>query len=267
MSYEFQALTNDFFQPEAVFQLEQPIRTADMGNFSTEPNKSPTTVLDLGSGTIQQGSTFKMEPHEQIWEFNASPIKQEENSNSDMAENFPPLNEDAYSSQQMCGGMAPASGDDYQNNFYKNTIESSCRFQYAPAVAHHPKGVPPESQSIHDYSHMEHSSSESRLNCKHIGGYADGYSDGVGAHYDEKFTPAEQVYDHCDPFSDIDISQLDYSSAKSVYNNSVNNLDSSAIVEDESVFGDFPTNHNNEHNPHSCYSQSNFQSYMFLPQH
>lgn len=248
MQYGFGTLTDDFFQPEQIFQLDQPVRPSDM-NFPTEPDKSPTTVLDLGSGTIQR-SSFKIEPQDQIWEFNSSPIKQEENSNS-VDEHF--LSED-YNGQ-ICF-VSP--NHEFANNFYK-TDDSSCRYQYAGHQQQPPKPISNESQNIPNYSHhVDHICAENRLSCEHAS-YS-GYSNDI--HFDEKFN--ENVYNHCDPFPDIDISQLDYS-AKSVYSN-VSSLDNSAIMEEESVFNEF-TPPKQELNSHSCYSQPNFQNYMFSPQH
>lgn len=48
--YQFSPLSGDLFQPDEIFQLDHPIKTI------TEPvaiNSSPTTLLDLGSGTIE----------------------------------------------------------------------------------------------------------------------------------------------------------------------------------------------------------------------
>lgn len=53
--------TNDLFQPEEIFQLDQPIRP-DYNNLNTsnEIARSPPTLLDLGSGTIHSRD-FKSE--------------------------------------------------------------------------------------------------------------------------------------------------------------------------------------------------------------
>ncbi len=251
MQYEFQTLPNDFFQPEHIFHLDQPIRT----DFPAEPDKSPTTVLDLGSGTIQQ-SSFKVEPsQEQMWEFQTSPVKQESNPNAvDMQESFP-LHEENYNNA-MCGIQ---SNDDFPQNpqYYKSSnVESSCRFQYTSNV-HQIKDGSNHTQNVPHYA--QHACSEGRISSENVD-YS-GYS-GDMLHYEEKFP--ETTYSHCDPFSDIDISQLDYS-GKGVYSN-VSSIENGGIMEEETVFHEFPANQN-EHDSRSCYSQSSFQSYMFLPQH
>lgn len=255
MPYEFQTLQNNFFQPENIFQLDQPVRSAEISNFPVEPDKSPTTVLDLGSGTIEQ-SSFKIESRESaVWDFHTSPVKQEHNSSpiQEIRENFT-VNKDDFSNQ-ICS--VPIH-EEFSNHYYKDSnIESSCRFQCAPHMNQSKESVQ-NSQSIPNYSHLTHSCSETRLSCENDSFPT--YPIEV-THYGEKFS--EPVYNHCDPFSVIDISQLDYSN-KNVYSN-VNSLESSGIMEDESIFPEFSTNQtvNESH----CYSQNNFQSYMFLPQH
>uniref|UniRef100_A0A1B0GKX5 GCM domain-containing protein n=1 Tax=Lutzomyia longipalpis TaxID=7200 RepID=A0A1B0GKX5_LUTLO len=48
--YQFSPLSGDLFQPEEIFQLDQPLKPPGGVNNSI----SPPTFLDLGSGTIQQ---------------------------------------------------------------------------------------------------------------------------------------------------------------------------------------------------------------------
>ncbi|XP_075214177.1 uncharacterized protein LOC142320356 [Lycorma delicatula] len=59
INYDFSA-GNDLFQPEEIFQLDQPIRTTDYCQ-PQDTSKSPPTLLDLGSGTIHR-SCLKAEP-------------------------------------------------------------------------------------------------------------------------------------------------------------------------------------------------------------
>lgn len=64
MNYDFSA-NNELFQPEEIFQLDQPLRTADYCQQETGTSKSPPTLLDLGSGTIHR-SCLKAE-NEGFW--------------------------------------------------------------------------------------------------------------------------------------------------------------------------------------------------------
>lgn len=57
-NYDFVPFTTDLFQPEEIFQLDQPLRN-DFSQINQHNNvsaSSPTTLLDLGSGTIHKGN-------------------------------------------------------------------------------------------------------------------------------------------------------------------------------------------------------------------
>lgn len=58
--YDFTNFPNDLFQPEEIFQLDQPLRP-DYIVQSSEVARSPPTLLDLGSGTIHR--EFKTEDY------------------------------------------------------------------------------------------------------------------------------------------------------------------------------------------------------------
>lgn len=53
-NYNQNSTYNDFLQPEEIFQLDQPIRT----NYNSDSiqSKSPSTLLDLESGTIHKNN-------------------------------------------------------------------------------------------------------------------------------------------------------------------------------------------------------------------
>lgn len=56
--YQYSPYSGDLLQPEEIFQLDQPIRSANVsslnGAASTASSSPPATLLDLGSGTIEQ---------------------------------------------------------------------------------------------------------------------------------------------------------------------------------------------------------------------
>lgn len=61
---DFPPFTTDLFQPEEIFQLDQPLRS----DFSANPQelaRSPPTLLDLGSGTIKY--EVKQQTHDQVY--------------------------------------------------------------------------------------------------------------------------------------------------------------------------------------------------------
>lgn len=67
-TFDFAPMTGDIFQPEEIFQLDQPLRP-DYQTFQEQPNhselaNSPPTFIDLGSGAIHKDN-FKSE--ESYW--------------------------------------------------------------------------------------------------------------------------------------------------------------------------------------------------------
>lgn len=56
--YQYSPYSGDLLQPEEIFQLDQPIRSANVSSLttaaSTASSSPPATLLDLGSGTIEQ---------------------------------------------------------------------------------------------------------------------------------------------------------------------------------------------------------------------
>ncbi|KAF5307854.1 hypothetical protein FQR65_LT06586 [Abscondita terminalis] len=76
--YDFANISGDLFQPEEIFQLDQPIRTEFPQQNSTDSfSRSPSTLLDLGSGTIHK--EFKSEDY---WNHNLSTMMNDDSNNS-----------------------------------------------------------------------------------------------------------------------------------------------------------------------------------------
>lgn len=63
--HEFPSYMGDFFQPEEIFQLDQPLKT-EFSMSSQDVTRSPPTLLDLGSGTIKY-ETEKVSPDQAYW--------------------------------------------------------------------------------------------------------------------------------------------------------------------------------------------------------
>ncbi|KAJ8915648.1 hypothetical protein NQ315_003432 [Exocentrus adspersus] len=60
--YDFSSISTDLFQPEEIFQMDQPVKPDYVHiNQSNEIARSPSTLLDLGSGTIHR--EFKTEDY------------------------------------------------------------------------------------------------------------------------------------------------------------------------------------------------------------
>ncbi|CAG9854188.1 unnamed protein product [Phyllotreta striolata] len=59
--YDFNNIPTDIFQPEEIFQIDQPVKPDFVAAGQTELARSPPTLLDLGSGTIHK--EFKNEDY------------------------------------------------------------------------------------------------------------------------------------------------------------------------------------------------------------
>lgn len=54
--YQYSPYSGDLLQPEDIFQMDQPIRSANVSSLNGMSASPPATLLDLGSGTIEQKS-------------------------------------------------------------------------------------------------------------------------------------------------------------------------------------------------------------------
>lgn len=75
--YDFANISGDLFQPEEIFQLDQPLRPEYTQHNSNDLSRSPSTLLDLGSGTIHR--EFKSEDY---WNQSLSTIMNDDSNNS-----------------------------------------------------------------------------------------------------------------------------------------------------------------------------------------
>ncbi|CAH0556838.1 unnamed protein product [Brassicogethes aeneus] len=75
--YDFASIQADLFQPEEIFQLDQPIKTDFVANSQNDLARSPSTLLDLGSGTIHR--EFKTEEY---WNHNLNSVLNDDSNNS-----------------------------------------------------------------------------------------------------------------------------------------------------------------------------------------
>ncbi|RZC42821.1 transcription factor glial cells missing [Asbolus verrucosus] len=75
--YDFTNIPGDLFQPEEIFQLDQPIKPDYVPNSQSDMTRSPSTLLDLGSGTIHR--EFKSEEY---WNQNVNTMINDDSNNS-----------------------------------------------------------------------------------------------------------------------------------------------------------------------------------------
>ncbi|KAK4880671.1 hypothetical protein RN001_008817 [Aquatica leii] len=111
--YDFANLSGDLFQPEEIFQLDQPLRTDYAQQSSTDLSRSPSTLLDLGSGTIHK--EFKSEDY---WNHNLSTMMNDDSNNSSCSR-YNLVSSPDTSQPSAYNSLTPAS----------NHAESSCNIQ------------------------------------------------------------------------------------------------------------------------------------------
>lgn len=75
--YDFANISTDLFQPEEIFQLDQPIKPDFITNSQSDIARSPPTLLDLGSGTIHR--EYK---NEEYWHPSIPTFMNEDSNNS-----------------------------------------------------------------------------------------------------------------------------------------------------------------------------------------
>ncbi|KAG7207533.1 hypothetical protein KM043_009164 [Ampulex compressa] len=101
---EFPSFTGDLFQPEEIFQLDQPLRP-DFN--SQDVARSPPTLLDLGSGTIK----YEMKQHQDQTYWNQFLSEDSSSSHLSVPQDerlqFPGFEEKEYSSKRATGQFLP----------------------------------------------------------------------------------------------------------------------------------------------------------------
>lgn len=148
LSYDFN-ICNDLFQPEEIFQLDQPIRSTDLTVPSLDTaSKSPPTLLDLGSGTIHR-SSLKSEP-EPYWMLPGNSISLEDSNSSCRLPKCSPesLSQTTLEDSSACSINRSSYSPEYVNrmnigftnfhfdekdNYSKSVVEEQSRMYYEDA--------------------------------------------------------------------------------------------------------------------------------------
>jgi hypothetical protein len=107
--YDFLPLGGELFQPEEIFQLDQPLKSQDYApmlhhdhNQNSDITRSPPMLLDLGSGTIHR-SPVKPEPESAYWMLPPSTITTDESNSS--SSRFPTCSPDTASTNIVTNPM------------------------------------------------------------------------------------------------------------------------------------------------------------------
>lgn len=132
--YDFASFPNELFQPEEIFQLDQPIKP-DLGDQSqSDVAHSPPTLLDLGSGTIHR--EFK---NEDYWNQSISTIMNDDsNSSSRFNTNPSPDNNNvfnynlqSYQTVKMDGNQSWYFNHDVSANKNPTDVAADCKMFFA----------------------------------------------------------------------------------------------------------------------------------------
>lgn len=137
-AYKLSPLSGEVFQPDEIFQLDQPIRYPN----STFNSSSPQTLLDLGSGTIE------------------TKINTTTHCFNDASESFYTLNEDSTSSSQnnetsICGYSSYHTGNNNSLVGNNNSIDTqTSNFSGCDGIGHMIE-IPRYENSLHiQYDHQ-----------------------------------------------------------------------------------------------------------------
>lgn len=133
--YDF--ISGDLFQPEEIFQLDQPIKT-DLVGQQADINRSPSTLLDLGSGTIHR--EFK---NEQFWGQNMpTTLNDDSNSSQFNLSQSPGVNLGQQQAHFMEGAKVDELGGTFNNlakGFMVHTPQNEdYKVNFEMAQAHQP---------------------------------------------------------------------------------------------------------------------------------
>lgn len=121
--FDFSNISTDLFQPEEIFQLDQPIKSDYVNNQNqNDVARSPPTLLDLGSGTIHR--EFKTEEY---WHHSLSTIINDDSNNSNNSRfNFNSSPDNSQLSNMLQQNYIETNNKPIENNYFTqhNKIEN-----------------------------------------------------------------------------------------------------------------------------------------------
>lgn len=125
-SCDFTPLSGDIFQPEEIFQLDQPLRPSDQA--PSDSARSPTIILDLGNGSNPRDS---VKTEHQSWMCQSqSSIGATDDSSSSCGRYpscSPDINFPVYQQSPGCGQFNKIQ--DCQSNYNQGVLKSEANFE------------------------------------------------------------------------------------------------------------------------------------------
>lgn len=193
--FDFSNISTDLFQPEEIFQLDQPIKSDFVNHSQNEMARSPPTLLDLGSGTIHR--EFKTEEY---WHHSLSTIINDDSNNSNNSRynfNSSPDNSQISLNSNLIQNQAnylDANKSLDNNYFQQHKIENNYLTQY-PDITEDSKVFFGEEN--YDY-HQQTINKQNYDNTNDLSEYID-YTNVITPSYENKINTNESTI-----FSEID---------------------------------------------------------------
>lgn len=154
--FDFSNISTDLFQPEEIFQLDQPIKSDYVNNNNQNQNdvaRSPPTLLDLGSGTIHR--EFKTEDY---WHQSLSTIINDDSNNSNNSRfNFNSSPDNSQLSNMLQQNYLETNNKPMENNYFtqhNNKIENY--LTQFPEISEDAKMFFGDENNYADYHHHHH---------------------------------------------------------------------------------------------------------------
>lgn len=258
--YDFNNIPTDLFQPEEIFQLDQPIKPDFVTNTQSDITRSPPTLLDLGSGTIHR--EFKSEEY---WNHNVIMLNDDSNSSNkynlsqspdSMSMNnnlIPTVDQNVY----MESGKVDEMSFGIQKGFYQtaNIMEDYSKESHQD----HP---------VHQYDFMDN-----KLYFEDHQQYEGGtstYEDikNYKLHYQEEYIDAAQYcrnIEYGGNFINLYDNKINNSSTNNNNNNTTNTSDSSSVFDlDFRISNLSGSNNNNTMQQYNSNSQEHSTTYNLM---
>ncbi|CAG5083149.1 Similar to gcm: Transcription factor glial cells missing (Drosophila melanogaster), partial [Cotesia congregata] len=236
--YDFPTITEEYFQPGEIFQLDQPLRADFPSNPSStnSSNRSPSTLLDLGSGTIK----YQVKSQEDIY---WNQLVSEDSSNSALSQN---QDDKLYNQPNLVYNANKSAESKFDSNYQRNDLTKLLT----------PKVVIEETQ----YPSQNNYSNEN--NC-------------LGYNYDDYYSIYNADLPTGNNFSKNNIQKTTQDSSRSNFNQSIeadNYLCNYSCDLDNKLTGNINiinknnnnNNNNNNYNNESDLDSTSFVDYTFL---
>jgi hypothetical protein len=188
--------TNNYFHPEEIFQLDQPIKTeANINNYNystqhTGQSKSPSTVLDLESGSIHMNYVLRNEYYD--------PLKAEKYEMSD--DNLSLMSGSSVSvNEENFYYLDSQNNNGYNNVNFSNEVSSANNYNFY--LEDTTPNTYNSNYSTDSAFNKVLNSNNNYLSDNYVYGYSNDHHDNIDTfqetYYDGNFYSAQQINQQC----------------------------------------------------------------------